>query len=114
MAAIASTIASKAGAFAAPETPLSASDTITFSPSRKQLLTLRNTTASPVVVTLDGADGTTVQVGGLGSVSVAAGLAITVPANARMAVVLGTVRLYCQGVVALTGGVGVSVSVIDL
>ena len=112
MAAIAS-ITAGIGAFAAAETVLSASDTITFTPAAKQLLTLRNTTASPVIVTLDGADGTTVAVDGIGTVSVAAGLAITVPATNSVAVVLSTVRNYCQGVVTLSGGVGVSARVIN-
>ena len=113
MAAITS-ITAGIGAFAAAETALSADDTITFDASRQQLMTLRNTTGAPVVVTLDGTGGTTVAVQGLGSVSVASGLAITVPANDRVAVVLSTVNKYCQGVVHLTGGVGVSASVINL
>ena len=113
MAAIAS-INAGIGVFAAAETALSASNTITFDAGRKQLLTLRNTTASPVVVTLDGNGGTTVAVDGIGSVSVAAGLAITVPASNSVGVVLSTVRQYCQGVVFLTGGTGVSARVINL
>lgn len=113
MAAIAS-ITAGLGAFAATETVMSASDTITFTPSVRQLLTLRNTTASPVVVTIDGADGTTVAVAGLGNVSVAAGLAVTVPASTSVAIVLSTISAYLQGSVVLSGGVGVSARVINL
>ena len=113
MAAISSVVAG-AGAFTATEAVLTADDTITYDTRYKQLLQLRNTTASPVVVTLDGADGTTVAVTGIGSVSVASGLAITVPANGVKSVVLSTVSAYCQGVVHLTGGVGVSAIVYNL
>lgn len=113
MAAIASVTAGN-GAFTATETALSADDTITYDSRHKQLLQLRNTTASPVVVTLDGSTGTTVAVSGLGDVSVASGLAITVPANGVKSVVLSTVSAYCQGVVHLTGGVGVSAIVYNL
>ena len=113
MAAITSVTAGN-GAFTAAETALSASDTITYDGRRKQLLQLRNTTASPVTVTLDGSTGTTVAVAGVGDVSVAAGLAITVPANGVKSVVLSTVSAYCQGIVSLTGGTGVSAIVYNL
>lgn len=113
MAAIAS-INAGIGAFAVAETALSADDTITFDATRQQHMSLRNTTGAPVVVTLDGTGGTTVAVQGIGSVSVASGLAITVPANSRVDVILSTVSKYCQGVVHLTGGVGVSVAIVNL
>jgi hypothetical protein len=113
MAAIASIVAG-IGVFAAAETAMSASDTITFSPSARQLLTLRNTTASPVVVTIDGNAGTTVAVAGVGNVSVASGLAVTVPASDSVGIVLSTIAEYCRGSVVLTGGVGVSARVINL
>ena len=104
MAAIASIeTANLLGAIAAPITTLSASDTITFSPGRKQLLVLRNTTGGSLTVTIDGADGTTVQVPGIGSVSVAAGLAVPVAAGASVAIVLSTISSYLQGVVTLSG-----------
>lgn len=103
MAAISSIDASQAGAFAAAITTLSASDTITFDPTKKQLLVLTNTTGGALTATIDGADGTTVAVEGIGNVSVASGLAIAVPAGESRAVVLSTIRYYCQGVVAITG-----------
>lgn len=114
MAAIASIDASVAGAFTAAITTLGADDTITFSASRKQLLVLRNTTGGALTCTIDGSTGTTVAVPGIGSVSVAGGLAIAVPAGESRAVVLGTVKHYCQGVVHLLGAANLTAQLFDL
>lgn len=103
MAAITAIDATQVGAFTAAKATLSADDTITFDATRKQLLVLDNTTGGSLTVTLDGDGGTTVIVPGIGSVSVAAGLAIVVAAGAQVAVMLNTVSAYCQGVVHLTG-----------
>lgn len=113
MAAISSINASQNGAFAAAISTLSADDTITFDPKKKQLLVLRNTTGGSLTVTIDGSDGTTVQVPGIGSVSVASGLAIVVAAGLSVAVVLSTVKHYCQGVVHLTGASGLTAQLFD-
>lgn len=114
MAAIASIEGAVVGSFTATGTVLSADDTITFDAKRRQLLVLTNTTAGELTATLDGAAGTTVSATGIGSVSVAAGLAIVVPAGASKAVVLSTVAHYCQGVVHLTGGTGLTAQLINL
>lgn len=114
MAAIASIEGAVDGAFTATGTVLSADDTITFDAKRRQVLVLTNTTAGALTATLDGDGGTTVNATGVGSVSVAAGLAIAVPAGASKAVVLSTVSAYCQGVVHLTGGAGLTAQVINL
>jgi hypothetical protein len=108
MSAIASIDASGIGAFTSTGTVLSADDTITFSAKRKQLLVLTNTTGGALTATIDGTTGTSVGVDGVGSVSVAGGLAIAVPAGQSKAVVLSTVRHYCQGVVHLLGGAGLT------
>lgn len=114
MAAIASIETNVAGAFAAAISTLSASDTITFKPGRKQLLVLRNTTAGLLTVTIDGADGTTVTVPGIGSVSVAAGLAVPVAAGVSVAIVLQSISSYLQGVVTLTGASTLTAQLFDL
>lgn len=103
------------GPFLPTKLVLTASDTFTYVPGSNQELILYNTTASPVVVTLDGAGGTTVLVPGAGSttVSVAAGLAITVPANDWQIVRLDTIPVYLQGVIAMTGGTGVVATLIS-
>lgn len=114
MAAIASIDATQAGAFAAAITTLSADDTITFDTRKKQLLVFRNTTGGSLTATIDGASGTTVTVPGLGSVSVAAGLAIVVGAGLSVAVVLSSVSAYCQGVVHITGAATLTAQLFDL
>ena len=103
------------GVFAAPKTILTASDTLSFVGSADQELILYNATASAVVVTLDGANGTTVVIPGTGGVtaSVASGLAVTVPANDFQIVRLQNVSAYLQGAVAVTGGVGVVACIIQ-
>lgn len=114
MSAIASIEGSGNGPFTSTGTVLSADDTITFDPKRKQLLVLTNTTGGSLTATLDGAGGTTVAAAGVGSVSVAAGLAIIVPAGQSRAVQLSTVSAYCQGVVHLTGGAGLTAQLFNL
>ncbi len=114
MAAIASLDATQVGAFTSTGTVLTADDTITFNAKKKQLLVLTNTTAGSLTCTLDGSTGTSVNVPGLGSVSVASGLAITVAAGVSKAVVLSTVSAYCQGVVHLLGADGLTAQVFDL
>ena len=101
------------GPFAAAITTLSADDTITFNAARKQLLVLRNTTGGSLTCTVDG-DGTTVNVQGIGSVDVSAGKAIVVAAGASVAVVLGTISHYCQGVVHLKGAANLTAQLFDL
>lgn len=113
MAAIASLNAAQAGAFTATISTLSADDTITFDAKKKQLLVLRNTTGGSLTATIDGSTGTTVSVPGIGSVSVSAGLAIAVPAGESRAVVLGTVKHYCQGVVHITGAATLTAQLFD-
>ncbi len=113
MAAITSLDAAQKGAFTAAITTLSADDTITVSSNKKQLLVLTNTTGGSLTCTLDGDGGSTVAVEGIGSVSVAAGLAIVVPAGESRGVVLSTVRHYCQGVVHLLGAATLKAQLFD-
>ena len=109
MAAISNTSKSVLGAFTPTKTILSASDTLTFTEGTGQELLMYNITGSPVVVTLDGASGTTVVVPGTGgtTLSVASGYAVTVAANGFSIVRLDTIPAYLNGAVAVTGGVGV-------
>lgn len=114
MAAITSIDASQQGSFAAAISTLSADDTITIVPGKKQLLVLRNTTGGSLTCTIDGSTGTTVNVAGLGAVDVSAGKAIVVAAGLSVAVVLSTISLYCQGVVHLTGAATLTAQLFDL
>lgn len=103
MAAIASIDGSVQGPFTATGTVLSADDTITLDPKRRQLLVLTNTTGGSLTATVDGDAGASVAVPGIGNVAVSAGLAIVVPAGQSRAVQLSTISAYCQGVVHITG-----------
>lgn len=109
MATLVNSSKSVLGPFLPTKLVLTASDTFTYLPGANQELILYNITASPVTITLDGAGGTTVLVPGAGAttVSVAAGLAVTVPSNDWQIVRLDTIPAYLQGVIAMTGGVGV-------
>lgn len=114
MAAIASIDLSAGGAIAAALTTLSASDTITFNPKRRQVLVLRNPTGGTLTLKIDGADGTTVNVPGIGPVSVAGGYDIELLTLTSKALILSTISKYCQGVVTLTGASGVIAQLFDL
>ncbi len=109
MAAIASTAFNKTsnGPVTITRTVLSASDTLTYSPGA--VLELYNTTASPVVVTIDGSGATTISPTGYGgTVDISAGKAITVPASSTVYVQLDSIAAFLQGTIAVTGGVGVT------
>jgi hypothetical protein len=114
MAAIASIDASQAGPFAAAISTLSADDTITFLPGKKQLLVLTNTTGGSLTATIDGSTSTTVTAQGVGSIDVSGGKAIVVAAGLSVAVVLGTISAYCSGVVHITGASGLKAQLFDL
>lgn len=104
---------SQTGAFALPQTTLTSDDTLVYNPKKKQLLTITNSTGGTLTVTVDGTGGTTVNVPGVGVVDVSAGYAIAVTANSGKAVILGQIREYCKGVVHLTGGAGLKVSLVE-
>lgn len=109
MATLTNTSKAVLGPFNPAKTVLGASDVITFLSGYDQHLILYNITASPVVCTIDGAGTTTVVVpnAGVTTANLAAGLAVTVPADGFTIVRLDTISAYCAGVVAITGGTGV-------
>lgn len=114
MATLTNLDATASGFFAATPQTLTSADVLTFEANKKQLLVLNNVTAGSLTVTIDGADGTTVSVPGLGSVNVAAGLAVTLAAGEVKAVILSSIRHYLQGVVAVTGGTGIKATIFNL
>lgn len=108
-----STVVNTSQAFLGPFSPVkitlaTSGDTLTYVPGIGQVMTLFNTSASDVVVTVDGANGTTVPVSGAGAltVSIAAGLAITVTAGNFTKVKLDTIPAYLNGVVAISAATG--------
>lgn len=80
-----------------------ASNTLTYNPTVKQTLFVRNESASSVTLTLDGADApATVKVPGTGSaLNTAAGAAVVVAAGATITIPLANYRAYLVGAVTL-------------
>ena len=83
-------------------------DTLNYIAGQGDELNLYNTSASPVVVTIDGANGTTISIPGAAgaTLNVASGLAVTVPANSFAYVALDKASAYLQGVVAISAATG--------
>jgi|GEM_PF-1528211 len=115
MAAI-SSVTPTPGAFAAAPATLTASDTITIATGKKQLAVFRNGTGGALNPIIDGAGGSSIDASvlGLGSVNVASGYTFSLAAGETKAIVLSSISAYCQGVVTITGGTGVSLTVFDL
>lgn len=105
-------LSSAVSAVTATRTAMTASDTFTYVQGSGQKLFLWNTTASPVVITIDGTGGTTVTLppsyGLGGAIDVSAGKTVTVPATSSVVIDLDDYAAYLQGTVALTGGTGVT------
>lgn len=115
MATLTATSANVDGYVASTVNTLTAADTLIYEGSKTQLLQFRNTTASPVVVTIDGNGAAAVSVPGTGKTyDTTTGLAITVAANGTGAVVLKSIREFCKGTVAVTGGVGLVAVIYEL
>ncbi|HEX4918052.1 MAG TPA: hypothetical protein VFV43_09170 [Limnobacter sp.] len=114
MATIAPTNMQGTGARTVTRTTLTASDTFTYNADRNPVLELDNITAGALTVTIDGADGTTVPVAGVGQVSVAAGFSTgSIAAGAKVAIPLNSISAYLRGVIAVTGGSGISASLLE-
>lgn len=86
-----------------PPVALGLSNTLSYAPSFKQTLFVRNASASSVTLTLDGADApATIKVPGAGTAyNSASGATITVAAGATVAIPLGNYRAYLVGAVTL-------------
>lgn len=91
---------------------LSASDTLAYTPGKGMELELRNSTASPVVVTVRGSTATSVPVAGTGGATfdVSMGKEITVPGTigAVTRVPLDSLASYLKGNITVEDGVGVT------
>ena len=111
MAVITATSMTSSGSRTLSVTTLGSSDTMTY--TKGAILILDNVTAGALTPLLDGADGTTVQVAGIGAVSVAAGYTVpSIAAGARAVIPLDTISAYLQGVVTVTGGSGIKASLL--
>jgi hypothetical protein len=109
MAAIQNTQKGVPGAINPAQVTLGTSgDTLSYVANASQELILTNTSVSAVVVTIDGAGGTTIAVPGTGGAvfSVASGYAVTVPASGMSVVQLDSISSFLQGVVAISAATG--------
>lgn len=90
-------------------TVLSASDTLVYTAGGKQVLVLFNTTATLVTATIIGSTASTISPAGYGgTISVAAGKPIAVPASSTVMVELDDMYSFLLGTVSITGGVGLT------
>lgn len=112
MATIVRTNVSGAGRKTVTETTLTGTaDTFTYGTGDR--LIMRNPTGGALTPTIDGADGTTVAVPGVGDVSVASGYAVgSIAAGAMVTIDLDTIAAYLQGAIAITGGTGLVCSIL--
>ena len=78
-------------------------DTIT-SEAKTGTMFIRNDSASPATIVIDGAGAGTSFVPGLGNVNKSAGYSIAVAAGATQVVVLPSINQFLAGTVAVTGG----------
>ncbi len=90
-----------------PQT-LTSSDTFTYLPGVRQRLIFMNTTAGSITATITGSTATSIFAPGGGSVNYATGLAVVVPAGAARLVDCDNIANYLVGVIAITGGTGLT------
>lgn len=115
MPAIVPTLMTGSGQRLVTEVTLGASGNIlTYKPGTGQILILRNATAGALSPVIDGNGGTTVDIPGLGPISVASGYpAFAIAPGAVRAIPLDTIALYLQGVVDITAGTGLVATLLE-
>jgi hypothetical protein len=96
------------------ETTLTADDTFAVVAGKKQLLILRNDTGGTLPATIDGDAATTAAVPGLGVVDLSAGKAFSVPAGAKISIMLNTISAYTAGVAHILGGTGLKAQLFNI
>ena len=116
MAAIAIT-QNTVGATTLTRTTMTASDTLAYVPGAGQQLYLANNTAGSLTVTITGSTApATYVIPGTGGSTIApsAGKVIgPIPANTTVEVSLDDLSLYLQGTITLTGGTGITATVLS-
>ena len=110
MAAIPISNATGSGAKLLSVAVLTASDTVTFAPG--DIINIRNTTAGALTLTMIGADNAVQGVPGLGNIATSGGLSTgSIAASTSVQIMFDTVKHYLQGLVTITGGAGMILSV---
>lgn len=99
---------------AVTETTLGASDTFVFKATKDPLMILNNGTAGALTPLIDGDGGTTVAVSGVGDVDVSGGYTLaSIGAGEVIVLRLTSISKYCQGVVTMTGGDGITATLLE-
>lgn len=112
MPAIVSTSMQGVGVRASTRTTLGGSgNTFTYAPG--SFLVLHNPTAGSLTPVIDGDGGTTVDVQGLGTVSVTGGYSAgAIAAGSQVLIPLDSIALYLRGTVDITSGTGLVASIL--
>ena len=88
-------------------------DTFTYVPSKKPLLIMRNDTGGALSPVIDGDGGTVVPVQGVGDVDVSGGYAVgSIADGGEVAIPLNTISAFLTGTIAITGGTGLTCSLL--
>lgn len=112
MAAIIATPLTGAVPYAVSETTLGASDTLTYKPGA--LLVLRNPTAGALSPVIDGADASTVNARGIGTIDISGGFAVgSIAAGDAVAIRLDKISEYLVGIITITGGTGLVAALLE-
>lgn len=106
MAVIASmTTRDKAGDFVLVRTELTGTDSLVYNPAAVQTLFIRNDSAAPAAIVIDGSEVTTATLPGQGRpIDNSAGFPMTVEPGVTRGVTLSSIRNFLTGNVAVTGG----------
>ena len=95
-------------------TTLGASDTLTYTKTKNQVLVLNNVTAGALTVTLDGDGATTTPVAGVGDVDLTGGFVTNeIAIGATVAIPLNAIGEYLAGTIAITGGDAIEAQLLE-
>lgn len=111
MAAIPSVSLAQDGVFSMAFSTLTVSDTITI--AKNQYLLFNNTTAGSLTAVVKGSASTSVTVSGVGAVSTSTGVSVVVPAGEFKVVNVNSRSEFFNGVVTITGAVGLKLAVLN-
>ncbi len=112
MAAITTQSITQDGSFAITMATLTASDTITY--SANEYILFHNPTGGSLTANIKGSSATTKQVDGVGSVSLSAGVDVTVAAGAYKILNVNSRKEFMAGIsVTVTGAAGLTAAVLQ-
>ncbi len=94
-------------------TTLDGADTLVFRSAIQQTLILDNATGGSLTVLIDGDGSTTTTCPGVGDIDVSGGKSYIVADGTTRHVSLGRISEYLKGVVNVTGGTGITASLLE-